>query len=61
MITRRVSMPLLYAQRAPARWLRTLKSTVDEAAAELCRQLWQHGARARQPVRMARPPRLRAR
>ncbi len=62
MITRRAHVPLLYAQHAPVRWLRTLKSTVDEAAADLCRDLWQHGAgEALQPVRAARPSRPRER
>ena len=62
MITPRANVPLLYAQRMPIRWLRTLKSTVDEAAADLCRDLWQHGVgEALQPARAVRPSRLRER
>ncbi len=63
MITRRANLPLLYAPRAPVRWLRTLLSTVDETAVGLCRDLWQHGAgEALQPVRVAvHPMRPRAR
>lgn len=62
MITRQLNMPLLYAQRAPVRWLRALKSTVDEAAVDLCRELWQHGAGcALEPARAARPSRPRER
>lgn len=62
MITRQPTVSLLYAQRAPVRWLRTLKSTVDEAAVDLCRELWQHGASgALEPARAVRPSRPRER
>ena len=53
MTTRRIPAPMLYGPHAPARWLRTVASAIDHAAAGLCCQQWQQGLILRlQPVRI---------
>lgn len=41
MTTRRTPAPMLYCPYSSARWLRTLISAIDEAAAGLCSHQWQ--------------------
>ncbi|HJS90342.1 MAG TPA: hypothetical protein VJ738_10295 [Steroidobacteraceae bacterium] len=54
MTTRRIPAPLLYGPNTPARWLRTLAGAIDQAAAGLCCQKWQHDIAPRlQPVSVA--------
>lgn len=53
MTTRRNFAPMPYGPNTSARWLRTLVSAIDHAAAELCSLQWQQGLAPRlQPVRV---------
>jgi hypothetical protein len=62
MMRREIPAPMPYERSTPARWLRTLVSTMDEAAASLCRSQWERGLLpALQPACLVRAARRLAR
>ncbi len=55
MMRHRVITPLLYAQCAPARWLRAAQSAAEDTAGVLYRDLWQRSPVPVAVLRAARP------